>query len=808
MSSSSVSVGRQSSGFWLRNRRRDPDILYFGDSMFRYLSENLPSKLQGANPAVLFQSGSKIQEAFSLLEDHLDPHLAAIVLHVGANNVKEPCVSVENCLSHYTTLISKILSVCPQIKIFISSIIPRGANGHVSAAAVNTEPWRTGLSDRINFMISDLNEALSDLCSDDPNLQFISHTHLFYNRYGVFQRYLLAQDGLHFSFKGVEYVGGNLGREIDIWMERRPTPPIAATKPHFFPKCSVKVPSYFHFCNPDSSPLLFNGEDFPPLPNQSITRPSTSSPSITRPSPSSQSITRPSTSSPSITRPSPSIQSITRPSTSSQSITRPSPSSQSITRPSPSSQSITRPSTSSPSITRPSPSSQSITRPSTSSQSITRPSPSSQSITRPSPSSQSITRPSPSSQSTTRPSTSSSKGSRFSQIHVGGIGQLGVVCRPKIYSRIPVRIVKGCDDPLSNFYPCSLKFDGLTFNSAEHAYQYHKAKFYNRTDIMTDVLNARHASGAKKSTKTLRETDAWLASRDNLVLNILKYKYEQVPIFQQTLQHTAHHQYRHTVSSTYWGTGNYGTGQNIFGKLLHTLVTNKLHIQPPCTVQKSPSTVSHPISPTLPVVPPQSTSDPSTNQFFQKPPNQFFQKQPNRLVQKQHNQFFKKQPNQLVQIQPNQLFQIKPNQLVQIQPNQLVQKPPNQLFQKQKQPNQLVQKPPNQLVQIQPNQFFKNQHNKLFQNQPNQFFPKTTKPILPKPTQPIISKPTKPILSKPTKPIFPKPTQPILSKPTKQILPKHKSNKLFLNQPNQYFPNQPNQFFPNPPNQSFQNQPN
>ena len=40
--------------------------------MFRYLSENLPSKLQGANLAVLFQSGSKIQEAFSLLEDHLD----------------------------------------------------------------------------------------------------------------------------------------------------------------------------------------------------------------------------------------------------------------------------------------------------------------------------------------------------------------------------------------------------------------------------------------------------------------------------------------------------------------------------------------------------------------------------------------------------------------------------------------------------------------------------------------------------------------------------------------------------------------
>ena len=90
MDSSSVSECRHSSGYWLRNRLRvwssDPDILFFGDSVFRYLSENLPSKLQGANPAVLFQNGVKIQEAFSLLEDHIDPHF-----NVNEHNEKFEC---------------------------------------------------------------------------------------------------------------------------------------------------------------------------------------------------------------------------------------------------------------------------------------------------------------------------------------------------------------------------------------------------------------------------------------------------------------------------------------------------------------------------------------------------------------------------------------------------------------------------------------------------------------------------------------------------------------------------------------------
>ena len=304
---------------------------------------------------------------------------------------------------------------------------------------------------------------------------------------------------------------------------------------------------------------------------------------------------------------------------------------------------------------------------------------------------------------------------------------------------------------------------------------------------MTDVLNARHASGAKKSTKTLRETDAWLASRDNLVLNILKYKYEQVPIFQQTLQHTAHHQYRHTVSSTYWGTGNYGTGQNIFGKLLHTLVTNKLHIQPPCTVQKSPSTVPHPNSPPplsstgfphLSVVPTLSTSDPSkmSSQTITNPTNSS-QKHPTNS--KTNPIYSKTNPTNSSKTNPtnsSQAHQPIPNPILPKSTQPILPKPTQPI----PNPTQPIPKPflpkSTQLILPKPTQPIP---------KPTQPIPKPTKPILPKPTQPIpkptqpIPKPTQPI-PKPTKPIpkpfLPKPTQPILPKPTqpipKPILPK------------------------------------
>ena len=86
---------------------------------------------------------------------------------------------------------------------------------------------------------------------------------------------------------------------------------------------------------------------------------------------------------------------------------------------------------------------------------------------------------------------------------------------------------------LSNFFKCSAKYKGKTFNCVEQCYQWSKATFfrdYKNTrafigtkDPSTQVFLSKHFSGFVKQ--------IWQAKRDDLMEELINCKFSQNPHF-------------------------------------------------------------------------------------------------------------------------------------------------------------------------------------------------------------------------------------------------------------------------------------
>jgi predicted NAD-dependent protein-ADP-ribosyltransferase YbiA (DUF1768 family) len=94
--------------------------------------------------------------------------------------------------------------------------------------------------------------------------------------------------------------------------------------------------------------------------------------------------------------------------------------------------------------------------------------------------------------------------------------------------------VKGPTCPLSNFYMHPIPFDGNTFPSAEHLYQFLKASFHNRQDVARLIL-APDAFLAKKTAKLVHPSQQWQDLRAVLMFHILQLKFLACPAFRQDL---------------------------------------------------------------------------------------------------------------------------------------------------------------------------------------------------------------------------------------------------------------------------------
>ena len=153
---------------------------------------------------------------------------------------------------------------------------------------------------------------------------------------------------------------------------------------------------------------------------------------------------------------------------------------------------------------------------------------------------------------------------------------------------------------LSNFFQHKMLYDGVLFQSAEHAYQHKKALFHGRREIATRVLRSRTPHLAKQVAKNIMQCKAWHDCKADIMTDILEEKAKQCPVFHKALQNTGtKHLVHNTETDSFWGCGEDFKGLNMLGSLLEDL-RQRLHLMLPRAQGSRPSPVTT-SRPTIPI---------------------------------------------------------------------------------------------------------------------------------------------------------------------------------------------------------------
>ena len=122
---------------------------------------------------------------------------------------------------------------------------------------------------------------------------------------------------------------------------------------------------------------------------------------------------------------------------------------------------------------------------------------------------------------------------------------------------------KGHNNVLSNFYKCEkgclIEYDGQTFETAEHAYQWAKASFYGDTETAEKIFIATTAFDAKLLGSTVQGDDAqnkeWDMQRPTIMHQVVRRKFETCFHSQETLDDTKSATLVEATSDKYWASG-------------------------------------------------------------------------------------------------------------------------------------------------------------------------------------------------------------------------------------------------------------
>jgi ribA/ribD-fused uncharacterized protein len=143
-------------------------------------------------------------------------------------------------------------------------------------------------------------------------------------------------------------------------------------------------------------------------------------------------------------------------------------------------------------------------------------------------------------------------------------------------------IVKGKDDPRSNFYRFSFTYGHITYKSLEHAYQSIKASMCGYAALAWDIRMAPSPQIAKRLANRLPK----IATKNlhDLMFDLLKAKISQCYSFRQSLRATGTQRIFHSTYKDvdlYWCTGlRYDDidghkgefdGLNVFGQMLERI---------------------------------------------------------------------------------------------------------------------------------------------------------------------------------------------------------------------------------------------
>jgi ribA/ribD-fused uncharacterized protein len=136
---------------------------------------------------------------------------------------------------------------------------------------------------------------------------------------------------------------------------------------------------------------------------------------------------------------------------------------------------------------------------------------------------------------------------------------------------------------LSNFWPCLVTLDGVTYKSVELAYQASKWKagvdreyFTNCTSLQSIDYNRTHTgSSASVGAPNGYTPDEWNAVKVSIMRNLLEQKFDSKRSPECAQLHakllatgTKHLEEMNWWGDTFWGTDKQGKGENMLGRLL------------------------------------------------------------------------------------------------------------------------------------------------------------------------------------------------------------------------------------------------
>ena len=152
-------------------------------------------------------------------------------------------------------------------------------------------------------------------------------------------------------------------------------------------------------------------------------------------------------------------------------------------------------------------------------------------------------------------------------------------------------------NPLSNFFKCTIDFNGRAFKSSEHIYQFTKCMFLKHDDLANLIYTTETPREVKVLSDKLNKHERmaeWTNIKVDFMRKILRAKWNCSGRFRQTLMATSNMTIAEATSDTFWGVGvapnlalhtkpGHFLGSNQLGKLLMDL-RNDVHDQDPSSI--------------------------------------------------------------------------------------------------------------------------------------------------------------------------------------------------------------------------------
>jgi ribA/ribD-fused uncharacterized protein len=120
---------------------------------------------------------------------------------------------------------------------------------------------------------------------------------------------------------------------------------------------------------------------------------------------------------------------------------------------------------------------------------------------------------------------------------------------------------------LSNFYPCIITYEGITYPSSEHAFVAAKSDDTRDREYIATILTP---GKAKQYGRRLILRDGWDDIRVNIMRDIVIIKFSSDDYLRDALLDTGSEELveGNYWGDTFWGQSPVGTGQNNLGKIL------------------------------------------------------------------------------------------------------------------------------------------------------------------------------------------------------------------------------------------------